>query len=80
MTGGQRALCLVVRVKATALRWEAAKLALGVQAFNLLNHAPFDSSVNDVSSGQLGRIVNNVSNETKSVTGGTIGVESPAEL
>jgi hypothetical protein len=66
--------------KATKLPGEKANLTLGVQAFNLLNHAPFDSPVNDVSSGQFGRIVSNVSTPT-SILGAFLGGDSsPRQL
>lgn len=66
--------------KATKIHWESANLTLGIQAFNLLNHAPFDSPVNDVSSGQFGRIVSNVSTPT-SILGAFLGGDSsPRQL
>lgn len=66
--------------KATKLPWEKANLTLGIQAFNLLNHAPFDSPVNDVSSGQFGRIISNVSTPT-SILGAFLGGDSsPRQL
>lgn len=66
--------------KATKLPWEQSTVTLGVQAFNLLNHAPFDSPVNDVSSGQFGRIVSNVSTPT-SILGAFLGGDSsPRQL
>jgi hypothetical protein len=66
--------------KATKLPGERASITLGVQAFNLLNHAPFDSPVNDVSSGQFGRIVSNVSTPT-SILGAFLGGDSsPRQL
>ncbi|HEX3436071.1 MAG TPA: carboxypeptidase-like regulatory domain-containing protein [Pseudacidobacterium sp.] len=66
--------------KATKLPWESTNLTLGIQAFNLLNHAPFDSLVNDVSSGQFGRIVSNVSTPT-SILGAFLGGDSsPRQL
>ena len=66
--------------KATPVHWENAKLALGVQAFNLLNHSPFDSPVNDVSSGQFGHIVANVVTPT-SILGAFLGGDSaPRQL
>ncbi|MFL6304574.1 MAG: hypothetical protein ACJ72H_13635, partial [Candidatus Sulfotelmatobacter sp.] len=66
--------------KATKLPWEKANLTLGVQAFNLLNHAPFDSPVNDVSSAQFGRIISNVSTPT-SILGAFLGGDSsPRQL
>jgi hypothetical protein len=66
--------------KATKLPGEKANLTLGIQAFNLLNHAPFDSPVNDVSSGQFGRIVSNISTPT-SILGAFLGGDSsPRQL
>jgi hypothetical protein len=66
--------------KATKLPWEKANLTVGVQAFNLLNHAPFDSPVNDVSSAQFGRIISNVSTPT-SILGAFLGGDSsPRQL
>jgi hypothetical protein len=66
--------------KATKLYWEGTNLTLGVQAFNLLNHPPFDSPVNDISSGQFGRIISNVSTPT-SILGAFLGGDSsPRQL
>src|SRR6185437_12732070 len=66
--------------KATKLPWEKANLTVGVQAFNLLNHAPFNSPVNDVSSAQFGRIISNVSTPT-SILGAFLGGDSsPRQL
>ena len=66
--------------KATAIHWEEAKLTLGVQAFNLLNHSPFDSPVNDISSGEFGHIIANVVTPT-SILGSSLGGDSaPRQL
>lgn len=66
--------------KATPIHWENATFTLGVQAFNLLNHSPFDSPVNDISSGQFGHIVANVVTPT-SILGSALGGDSaPRQL
>jgi hypothetical protein len=66
--------------KATPIHWEATKLTLGIQAFNLLNHTPFDSPINDISSAQFGRITSNVSTPT-SILGAFLGGDSsPRQL
>lgn len=66
--------------KATPIQWEGAILTLGVQAFNLLNHSPFDSPVNDVSNALFGRIISNVSTPT-SILGAFLGGDSaPRQL
>ena len=66
--------------KATPILWENGKLTFGAQAFNLLNHSPFDSPVNDISSGQFGRIIANVVTPT-SILGSFLGGDSaPRQL
>jgi hypothetical protein len=66
--------------KATPIHWEDAKVTLGIQAFNLFNHSPFDSPVNDVSSGQFGHIIANTVTPT-SILGSFLGGDSaPRQL
>jgi hypothetical protein len=41
-------------------RWEGAKLEVGAQAFNLLNHPNFDQPINDIANSEFGSIVRTV--------------------
>ena len=45
-------------------RWESAKLGIGLQAFNVLNHVNFDQPLNDIASSNFGTIINTVSTPT----------------
>jgi hypothetical protein len=66
--------------KSVPLHLGDAKLTAGIQAFNLLNHSPFDSPVNDISSGQFGHITANVVTPT-SILGSSLGGDSaPRQL
>ena len=53
-------------------RWESARIGLGFQFFNLLNHANFDQPVGDVASPSFGSILNTVSVPT-SILGSFLG-------
>jgi len=66
--------------KAIPLHVAGAKLTAAIQAFNLLNHTPFDSPVNDISNGQFGHITANVVTPT-SILGSSLGGDSaPRQL
>ena len=54
---------------------ENAEFQVGVQAFNLFNHANFDQPIGDVSNGQFGSIVNTVGTPT-SIFGSALGGNS----
>jgi hypothetical protein len=54
--------------------WESAKLGIGAQAFNILNHPNFDQPLNDVS-GQFGTILRTVGPPT-SIFGSFLGGDS----
>jgi hypothetical protein len=47
-------------------RWEGAKLQVGAQTFNLLNHPNFDQPINDIANSQCGSIVRTVGPPTAS--------------
>ena len=61
--------------------WESAKLGLGVQFFNLLNHPNFDQPVRDISngSGQFGQILRMVNTPT-SILGSFLGGDAAPRL
>ncbi|HEY6765478.1 MAG TPA: hypothetical protein VI386_11955, partial [Candidatus Sulfotelmatobacter sp.] len=66
--------------KSTPIHRENIRLTAGIQAFNLLNHSPFDSPVNDIASGEFGHIVANVVTPT-SILGSFLGGDSaPRQL
>jgi len=66
--------------KSVPLHLGDAKLTAGIQAFNLLNHSPFDAPVNDISNGQFGHIIANVVTPT-SILGSSLGGDSaPRQL
>lgn len=44
--------------------WESARVGIGVQAFNVLNHPNFGLPINDASSPEFGEILNTVSSPT----------------
>ncbi len=60
-------------------RWESAKLAMGVQFFNLFNHPNFDRPVNDVSAGLFGTIQSLVSAPT-SILGSFAGADAAPRI
>jgi hypothetical protein len=55
--------------------WESAKLEIGAQAFNVLNHPNFDQPIGDVSNSQFGQIVRTVGPPT-SIFGSFLGGDS----
>jgi hypothetical protein len=55
--------------------WESAKLGIGAQAFNILNHPNFDQPVSDVSNPQFGSILKTVGPPT-SIVGSFLGGDS----
>jgi hypothetical protein len=52
--------------------WESAKLGIGAQAFNILNHPNFDQPLNNISSAQFGSILSTVGAPT-SIFGSALG-------
>lgn len=61
-------------------RWEGAKLEVGAQAFNLLNHPNFDQPINDIANSEFGSIVRTVGPPT-SLFGAFLGGDaSPRAL
>ena len=60
--------------------WESAKLGIGLQAFNVLNHVNFDQPVNDIASSNFGTIINTVSTPTSLVGSFLGGDASPRML
>jgi hypothetical protein len=61
--------------------WESAKLGLGVQFFNVLNHPNFDQPVRDISNGagQFGQILRMVNTPT-SILGSFLGGDAAPRL
>ena len=61
--------------------WEGAKLGLGVQFFNILNHPNFDQPVRDISNsaGQFGQVLHMVSTPT-SILGSFLGGDASPRL
>lgn len=59
--------------------WEAGKLSVGAQFFNLLNHPNFDQPVGDISSSQFGSIIRTVSVPT-SILGSFLGGDASPRL
>jgi Carboxypeptidase regulatory-like domain len=61
--------------------WEGAKLGLGVQFFNVLNHPNFDQPIRDISnsSGQFGQILRMVNTPT-SILGSFLGGDAAPRL
>jgi hypothetical protein len=60
--------------------WEAAKLQIGAQAFNVLNHPNFDQPVGDIANPQFGSIVRTIGPPT-SIFGSFLGGDaSPRAL
>jgi len=60
-------------------RWEAGKLGVGFQFFNLFNHPNFDQPVSDVASPSFGTILSNVSVPT-SILGSFLGGDASPRL
>ncbi len=59
--------------------WESAKLALGFQFFNVLNHPNFDQPIADLHNTQFGRIINTVTTPT-SIFGSGLGADASPRL
>ncbi|TAM81092.1 MAG: TonB-dependent receptor [Acidobacteria bacterium] len=59
--------------------WESARLALGFQFFNVLNHPNFDQPINNVADPQFGQILNTVSPPT-SIYGSFLGADASPRL
>jgi|HubBroStandDraft_6_1064221.scaffolds.fasta_scaffold00069_24 hypothetical protein len=59
--------------------WETAKLGLGVQFFNLLNHPNFASPVNDISNPNFGEVRSTV-NPPTSILGSFLGGDASVRL
>jgi hypothetical protein len=59
--------------------WESARLQIGAQAFNILNHPNFDQPVGDVSSSQFGTIINTVNTPT-SILGSFLGGDASPRM
>ena len=59
--------------------WETAKLAIGVQFFNLFNHPNFPSPVNDESSPHFGQVRGTV-NPPTSILGSFLGGDASTRL
>ena len=60
-------------------RWEAGKIGIGLQFFNLFNHPNFDQPVGDVTSPSFGTIQSNVSVPT-SILGSFLGGDASPRL
>ena len=60
-------------------KWESAKLGIGLQAFNVLNHVNFDQPVNDIASSNFGTIINTVSTPT-SIVGSFLGGDASPRM
>ena len=60
-------------------RWESAKIGVGFQFFNILNHPNFDQPVGDVASPSFGTILSNVSVPT-SILGSFLGGDASPRL
>jgi hypothetical protein len=60
-------------------RWEAGKLGVGLQFFNLFNHPNFDQPVADVANPQFGSINRTVSVPT-SIIGSFLGGDASPRM
>jgi len=58
---------------------ESAKVGIGAQFFNLLNHPNFESPVNDINNGNFGHVLDTVNTPT-SILGSFLGGDSSARL
>jgi len=70
---------LTVQKNFSLPRWEGAKIGLGVQFFNLFNHANFDQPVGDISSPDFGSIISTVNTPT-SVLGSFLGGDASPRI
>ncbi|MGA2744631.1 MAG: carboxypeptidase-like regulatory domain-containing protein [Candidatus Sulfotelmatobacter sp.] len=59
--------------------WETAKLGIGAQFFNLLNHPNFQSPINDVNSNSFGQVLGTV-NPPTSILGSFLGGDASTRL
>lgn len=59
--------------------WESAKLSLGFQFYNLLNHPNFDQPIANLADSQFGSIINTVSPPT-SIFGSFLGADASPRL
>jgi hypothetical protein len=59
--------------------WRRASIVLGLQAFNVFNHANFDLPIADISNPQFGRILQQVSSPT-SILGGFPNANASARM
>ena len=59
--------------------WEAARLGVGAQFFNLFNHPNFDQPVGDISNSNFGSIISTVNTPT-SILGSFLGGDSSPRL
>jgi hypothetical protein len=59
--------------------WETAKVGIGAQFFNLLNHPDFEGPVNDINSGNFGHILDTVNTPT-SILGSFLGGDASPRL
>ena len=59
--------------------WESAKLGIGLQFFNLLNHVNFDQPVADVQDPSFGQIINTVTTPT-SIVGSFLGGDASPRM
>ncbi len=59
--------------------WESAKLGVGAQFFNILNHPNFDDPVRDISNSQFGQITKDLSSPT-SILGSFLGANASPRL
>jgi hypothetical protein len=59
--------------------WEGAKLGIGLQFFNLLNHPNFEGPVNDINSGNFGHVLETVNTPT-SILGSFLGGDASPRL
>ena len=67
-------------MKTTSLpHWESAKLSLGFQFFNVLNHPNFDQPIANLADSQFGQILNTVSPPT-SIFGSGLGADASPRL
>jgi hypothetical protein len=60
-------------------KWEAGKIGVGLQFFNLFNHPNFDQPVADVANPQFGSIITTVSSPT-SILGSFLGGDASPRL
>jgi len=59
--------------------WETAKLGIGAQFFNLLNHPNFQPPINDINSGSFGQVQGTV-NPPTSILGSFLGGDASVRL